>query len=199
MGNNVWGDAPPSVITNAPVNPSDKEQFRVYTEANLKGVVCKRNDALTIYGIAINECNKGLSFEQGIYGKTYGAIGDVNTSVYKTSVNYQGIADTDKVPQGADKGHVFAANRKPANPENFFNVKNSPYDAKGDGVTDDAQAIQSALDAASSAGGGTVFLPPGIYKVSTHLSVPSGVELRGSLDYRFAHNVMLAKIEKCTL
>ncbi len=45
-----------------------------------------------------------------------------------------------------------------------FNV--SDYGAKGDGVTDDREAIQAAIDAAYEAGGGTVYLPAGEYRVS---------------------------------
>ncbi|HTD50476.1 MAG TPA: glycosyl hydrolase family 28-related protein, partial [Acidimicrobiia bacterium] len=41
-----------------------------------------------------------------------------------------------------------------------------------------------ALDTAASHGGGTVYLPAGTYLVSTHLVVPSGVELRGSYSAR---------------
>lgn len=44
---------------------------------------------------------------------------------------------------------------------------------------DATSAIQSALNDAGNAGGGVVYLPAGWYKVSTHLTVPSNVELRG--------------------
>lgn len=44
-----------------------------------------------------------------------------------------------------------------------FNVK--MYGAKGDGVTDDTDAIQAAIDACCKAGGGTVFIPNGIYRL----------------------------------
>ncbi len=43
----------------------------------------------------------------------------------------------------------------------FYNVKD--YGAKGDGVTIDTKAIDAAIDAASNAGGGTVFFPTGTY------------------------------------
>lgn len=69
------------------------------------------------------------------------------------------------------------------------NVRLSPYRAKADGQTDDTVAIQSALDDAGHKGGGTVFLPPGVYRINTHLIVPAGVELRGSDDV--THRAML--------
>ncbi|MCP5006511.1 MAG: hypothetical protein GY941_21615 [Planctomycetes bacterium] len=47
-----------------------------------------------------------------------------------------------------------------------FNVKNTTYGATGDGITDDTAAIQAAIDAAESAGGGTVFFPAGTYMVA---------------------------------
>lgn len=60
-----------------------------------------------------------------------------------------------------------------------INVKDSAYGATGDGTTDDTAAIQAALDAASAAGGGRVMLPPGTYLVSSMLTVPHKVQLRG--------------------
>ncbi|EJM61988.1 parallel beta-helix repeat (two copies) [Pseudomonas sp. GM50] len=46
----------------------------------------------------------------------------------------------------------------------IFNVQN--FGAKGDGITDDTAAIQSAIDAAAAAGGGQVYMPSGTYIVS---------------------------------
>jgi parallel beta-helix repeat protein len=46
----------------------------------------------------------------------------------------------------------------------IFNVQD--YGAKGDGITDDTAAIQSAIDAAAAAGGGQVYVPTGTYIVS---------------------------------
>jgi len=53
------------------------------------------------------------------------------------------------------------------------------YGAVGDGVADDTAAIQGAIDAASAAGGGVVYLADGAYKVDA-LTLPSKVSLRGN-------------------
>ncbi|MDG0807993.1 glycosyl hydrolase family 28-related protein [Cohnella rhizosphaerae] len=74
-----------------------------------------------------------------------------------------------------------AARPKPANRQ-LFDATAEPYNADRAGAIDASAAIQQALDAAGGAGGGTVYLPAGIYRVDSPLSVPSGVELRGSWD-----------------
>lgn len=56
----------------------------------------------------------------------------------------------------------------------------SSYGAKGDGVTDDTAAIQAALTASGSAGGGVVYAPRGDYVVSGGLSIPQNVVFRGA-------------------
>jgi autotransporter-associated beta strand protein len=73
------------------------------------------------------------------------------------------------------------ASRQPAK-TNLFIATN--YGATGNGVTDDTLAIQAALAAAGTNGGGIVYLPPGQYHVTNTLDVPSGTELRGSYELR---------------
>lgn len=51
------------------------------------------------------------------------------------------------------------------------NVKASPYNAKGDGVTDDTTSIQSAINTIQ-ANGGRLYFPVGIYKITNNLSIP---------------------------
>jgi hypothetical protein len=73
--------------------------------------------------------------------------------------------------------------RQPAR-TNLYVVTDAAWGAQGEGVSDDAPAIQSALDAAGAAGGGIVFLPGGAYMLLGSLDVPSGVELRGTYELR---------------
>src|SRR6185503_20643116 len=56
---------------------------------------------------------------------------------------------------------AFTANAQ----NNQFNL--ADFDAVGDGVNDDGPALQRALDAVAEAGGGTLFIPKGIYKIQT--------------------------------
>lgn len=56
------------------------------------------------------------------------------------------------------------------------------FGAVGDGVTDDTTAILAAIAAAKAAGGGTVYLPPGAYKITATLDLAdcTGVRLVGA-------------------
>ena len=51
--------------------------------------------------------------------------------------------------------------------------------ARGDGVADDGPAIQAAIDAAATPGGGIVFLPAGRHRITRTLYVWPGVRLFG--------------------
>lgn len=90
-----------------------------------------------------------------------------------------------------DNGYLFVKNGVAAytfhalprpNSTHLYNVREAPFHARADRFDDDTAAIQQALNAAGAAGGGTVYLPAGIYAVRGHLTVPAGVELRGSDD-----------------
>lgn len=62
----------------------------------------------------------------------------------------------------------------------FYNVKDPAYDAKGTGSADDTSAIQDAINAAEAANGGIVFFPPGIYKITSALTMGTRVSLMGA-------------------
>lgn len=60
----------------------------------------------------------------------------------------------------------------------WINVKAAPYNAIGNGTTDDTTAIRNAITAAGI--GGVVYFPKGIYRISGTLDLPRGVTLMGS-------------------
>jgi hypothetical protein len=80
-------------------------------------------------------------------------------------ISWQGLAG---VPGGIPhRTTIFAA------------VKDAPYGAVGDGVTDDTAAIQSAINA--SPAGQVVYLPTGTYRINGRLTCnKSHSTLRGS-------------------
>lgn len=64
-----------------------------------------------------------------------------------------------------------------------YNVLN--FGAKGDGVTDDAAAIQKAIDECSNNGGGQVVFPAG------HTFLAGPIELKSNVDYHLEANATL--------
>ena len=74
---------------------------------------------------------------------------------------------------------VFTLNISPvfASADSVFNVLD--YGAKGDGVTDDAAAIQTAVNAAGEKGG-IVFFPQGTYRVTSGIKLKSNLSISGS-------------------
>jgi hypothetical protein len=61
----------------------------------------------------------------------------------------------------------------------FINVKSPPYNATGNGITDDTNAIQQALNDIGAVGGGIVFVPEGNYLIATHLTLLASTVLKG--------------------
>jgi hypothetical protein len=71
------------------------------------------------------------------------------------------------------------------------------FGAVGDGVADDTVAIQAAIDAAYSAGGGTVFIPAGTYKVTSTINAKSYIKLVGAYGESSLFGVVNTKPGSC--
>lgn len=65
---------------------------------------------------------------------------------------------------------VYDANWKPEIPSDH-RVSVTQYGARGDGVTDDTAAIQSAIAAVHAVGGGIVYVPDGTYTINAKNSI----------------------------
>ena len=59
------------------------------------------------------------------------------------------------------------------------------FGAVGDGATNDTAAVQAALDAAYNAGGGSVYLPSGVYLVTGQSDYPTGgtLQIRDNVEF----------------
>lgn len=105
------------------------------------------------------------------FNKNYGATAtDVKIN------GTQAVGTTDAI---ARIDHVHPTDTGRFRTEGIYNVKDSPYNASGNGVADDTTAIQSAIDAAEAAGGGIVFFPAGTYIISSTLTITEPVSLVG--------------------
>lgn len=82
------------------------------------------------------------------------------------------------IPAGARGGNLTDTSRTflksvETVPSNVIDVKTS-FHARGDARGDDTAAILSAIAVAKEQGGGTVYLPPGIYNISETLPLTGG-------------------------
>lgn len=180
----IWYNAP-SAITNKP-NSTQLAAVKQYTLGNLTGVVLYKNDGLTVRNISVNDAYVGIltgANEAGGAGGSWGNMSNIyaTVSTYGDKLNF-----VDRITQARGLHYAPPPNRKPADDTEFLIVTDDPYDAVPNDGEDDTEAIQEALnDLAVS--GGTVFLPPGAYHIEGNLTVPEGVELRGSYDFLHAH------------
>jgi hypothetical protein len=100
-----------------------------------------------------------------------------NVSMYECIIDHTPIDDMTPLPAFPYKNQ-FDFKQKPTG--------NAFYLATNQGVSTDADdnsdALQALLDNAKRDGGGLVFLPTGHYKFRKPIVIPTGVELKGSVD-----------------
>lgn len=156
----------------------------VYLEANVSQVVIANNDIETCgTGVYMAGANNNIVEACSIWGST-GAGVFFTTNAKGNYVGGCQIRDngTYGIRQSSASGNVvdmcvFKNNTTAAlngiNHSVFSNVLS--YGAVGDGTTDDTVAINAALSV-----GGTVFMPNGVYLISTPLLPKSGSVLKGS-------------------
>ena len=186
FGNDIWKLAPRAVIANAPSSDEDRLALDAYTSTHLIGAQIGLN-TYGMYGLSIRDAYQGMLVKKlpGDSGGFFSVISHVDAEIedvdgYLAPGSGLHFLDTDNVPGAESLTYDFVGFRSSPNRTNFSRVTDPPFNAAGDGLTDDTPAIQAALDGMASRGGGTVYLPQGGYRV-TRLTVPTGVELRGPL------------------
>lgn len=111
---------------------------------------------------ALTPASIGAETPAGAQAKVDALAGEGNTkTVAEVAEDVAGVA-----AQLAEK-----ANKR------WFDVKD--YGAVGDGVTDDTLAIQTAINSVIAVGGGLVYIPPGVYIV-TSIHYGSNLTIQGS-------------------
>ena len=75
------------------------------------------------------------------------------------------------------QGNIGVPGGVPVRTVIFANVRNPPYNATGNGTTDDTAAIQAALNACPA--GQVVYIPTGTYKVTSALVLKNSYTVRG--------------------
>lgn len=112
--------------------------------------------------------SSAITFETAV------AVADIATQLANTSSTSYGdaLVGVKRTDTGATATTLHAWIERQA-----LNVKD--FGAVGDGSTNDAASIQAAIDAASTAGGGTVLFPRGTYKITTALAMKDKVDLVG--------------------
>jgi polygalacturonase len=112
-----------------------------------------------------------------------GTVGAVEGSLSSSLVTIDASPDLERQPalvfevSPTPTARALAVLPTPVVPARVFNVDD--YGARGDGRADDTRAVQAAIRAAARAGGGTVHLPSGTYRIS-HLRLAAAVTLRGA-------------------
>jgi hypothetical protein len=95
--------------------------------------------------------------------------------------NLTAVAALDTTAYGLDQLENADANEARANLRlGYFDIMMYPYLAAGNDDTNDTDAIQAAFDDCTSAGGGTVFIPEGVYKTTSTLYVSSNTYIWGA-------------------
>lgn len=170
-------------LTNAiKINASSTSRFILVKSNVEKGKVELEGGTSSITDCDFNNDAPQISLKKAargiITGNRFSKGAQIPNAAVLTSIIDHSPVTMDALP---DFPEDFYESRKPSR-EALYIATEAPFNAKPDGVTDNTASIQSALDKAFDEGGGYVFLPPGKYRVLGNLTVPAGVELRGSVD-----------------
>jgi hypothetical protein len=117
-----------------------------------------------------------------VVGNTFAGIPDLGIQRKDgATIDHRTTSD----PQPRSAAIQPTPDRLPARrgPEALYLATGRPFHVPSCGRKDASPSLQQALDQAGREGGGTVYLPQGLYRLTQGLTVPPGVELRGVNDF----------------
>jgi len=176
---------------NGPVSFVDSEiifekkpgvAFQSNAAVYLNNVFIKNADILvnhTEKGKLPGKQGKWMHIEEYAQGYTmYPFVGyQYSSPVYKDRIKQPGIANVKEgvvPPEDLQSRHVWDQNFPSWESSGAINVKEAPYFARGDGKTDDTEAIQKAINENE-----IIFLPKGMYRITQTLDLKSNTKLVG--------------------
>ena len=168
-------------IANAVFSGWDQEGWAVWVE---KGTMTIQNSD---FRDASGHIRAPSATALGLAGCTFGGDPEIKAPQTVEIVEKQGDIPADQV-------------ERPVYPYTVYSrmVSVRDFGAAGDGKTESAAAFQQALDQMAAEGGGVVYVPAGEYRLSSTITIPSGVELRGSMDVEY-HSVSTGSMLSCTI
>jgi len=167
---------------------TDKNAFTKITmqESIIRaGKVLLQGGTLVAINNDFNNSQPQIEFEANSRGDIIGNRSDKSWNISQKSVFQNTINHTPVTVTSLPSYKEFIPVTKKPTKMVLYNVMNYGVTKGTKDAIPDADAtmgIQNALNAASSAGGGIVYLPPGHYRINGQLTIPSGVELKGSMD-----------------
>ena len=155
---NVVEDTTPQLGGNLDMNG---KSIGGNTEAQLDDAVSKKHAATLLGTKTIDETD----------------IGDEKVITYNSTSGNLEYESGGSVPSGSQGDMLYRNSSGWQSYGGTYNIK--AYGAIGNGSTDDTTAINAALTAAGTAGGGVVFVPEGTYIISDDIQIPSKCSLIG--------------------
>ena len=158
----------------------------------IKGIRAEFNGG--IYSLRLTNCVRGLNVENldtrtgfglGVYGgiiegSEYAVSNKSGGTVRVTDVEVNGSFKKNEVEvmlPGIENQPDAGTRRKPYKVRNELKILTG---ADSSGIKDCSAELQALLDETAAEGGGVVYIPAGYYNISSPITVPDGVDLRGA-------------------